>query len=91
MSQFLWIAVGVLLLYFALRVVQLKRASLPFLVAYPVFVVVLLGGSAAVFLGASWAGVRLGLTKEVSLAVVFGCTGVGVALLWIVARRLIGR
>lgn len=90
MSPFLWIVVAVLLLYFALRVVQLKRSSLPFVVAYPLFVTVLLGGAVAVFVAANWVAVSLGLERGVSLAVVFGSTAVSVILLWLVARRLIG-
>ena len=89
MSQFLWIAVGVLLLYFALRVVQMKRASLPFLIAYPLFVAVFFGGSVGVFVGMSWLSASFGLAKEASLLAVFGVTAVGVVLLWFVARRLI--
>ncbi|MBP6012328.1 MAG: hypothetical protein KBA31_08890 [Alphaproteobacteria bacterium] len=89
MSQALPIALGALLLYFALRVVQMKRASLPFLLAYPLFIVVLLGGSVAVFLGASWAVVLLGLSKDMSLAVVGGVTVLSVIALWRLARRLI--
>ena len=90
MSQFLWIVVGALLLYLALRVVQLKRASLPFVAAYPLFVAVFFGGSVAVFLGVSWVSVWLGLAHEVSLVGVFGATSIGAVLLWIAARRMIG-
>lgn len=89
MSQALPIAIGALLLYFALRVVQMKRASLPFLLAYPLFVVVLLGGSAGAFIGASWAVVSLGLSKEASLGVAFGVTALSAIALWWFARRLI--
>lgn len=90
MSQFLWIAVVLLLLYLALRVVQLKRASMPFLVAYPLFVIVFFGGAVALFVAMSWLSVWLNLGKEAALAVSFGATSAGVVLLWIVARRLIG-
>lgn len=89
MTPFLWAAVGVLLVYFALRVVQMKRASMPFLVAYPLFVLVLLGGSVAVFLGASWIAGLVPLAREAALACVFGVTAIAVIVLWRIARRLI--
>ena len=90
MSSFVWVTIGAFLLYLALRVVQLKRASLPFLIAYPLFVTVFLGGAAGVFIAASWASAALELEKEMSLMVTFGATLVGVVLLWIAARRMIG-
>jgi hypothetical protein len=63
--------------------------SLPFVVAYLVFVVVLVGGGVAVFVGSSWAAVWLGLGKEAALGATFSATVVSLFFLWWVARRAI--
>lgn len=81
-------AAAVLLLLFGVRVARMPR-SLPFVVAYLVFVVVLVGGGIAVFLGSSWAAVWLGLSKEAALGMTFGATLVSLFFLWWVARRAI--
>lgn len=90
MSQLAWGALAALLLYFALRVATMKR-SMPFVFAYPLFVLILLGGGIAVFLGASWAAVWLGLAREPALVAIFGVTAVSLFLLWWLARRVIVR
>lgn len=90
MSQLAWGALAALLLYFALRVATMKR-SMPFVFAYPVFVFILLGGGIAVFIGASWGAVWLGLAREAALIAVFGVTAVSLFLLWWLARRAIVR
>jgi hypothetical protein len=91
MSQFAWVALAALLLYFALRVWRLKRPSLPFLIAYPLFVAVLLGGALATFVAASRAAASFGYTAEdpIALAGVFGVTGLASLVLWWIARRTI--
>lgn len=81
-------AAALLLVVFGVRVARMPR-SLPFLVAYLVFVVVLVGGGVAVFLGTSWAAVALRLGKEAALAATFGTTLVSLFFLWWVARRAI--
>ena len=82
-------ALAALLLYLALRVVQMKRRSLPFLVAYPLFVLILWGGAIVVFVVASNVASGLSLTKEARLVVVYGATGIATIVLWLVARRII--
>lgn len=59
MTQFALVALVALALYFALRVARIKRPSMPFLVAYPLFVLILVGGGVAVFVGASNAAAGL--------------------------------
>ena len=81
-------AAAVLLVLFGVRVARMPR-SLPFVVAYFVFVVVLVGGGVAVFIGAGWVAVLLRLSKEVALAATFGVTLVSLFFLWWVARRAI--
>ena len=90
MQLFVTIMVGAVLLYLALRVVQMKRPSMPFLIAYPLFVVILLGGGVALFVGFSWGAVLLALGHEASLAYSYGLTALGLFVLWRVARRVIG-
>lgn len=90
MSQVVLIALGALLIYFALRVVQMKRSGLSFFLAYPMFVLILVGGGVAVFVGTSWIAVLLGLGKEASLAAIYGVTALSLFLLWWLARRAIG-
>lgn len=81
-----------LLLYLALRVAQIKRPSLPFLVAYPVFVLIFVGGGLVLFVGLSQIAARLGYGSEDPAAMVgvFGGTGLGLLLLSWIARRAIG-
>jgi len=88
MTQLMLGAAAVLLLLFAVRVARMPR-SLPFVAAYFVFVVVLVGGGLSVFVGASWAAVALGLGKEAALLATFGATLVSLFFLWWVARRAI--
>ena len=85
----MWLAVGVLALYLALRVVQMKRPSMPFIVAYPLFVLIFVGGATALFIGASNAAVALRLEREFALAFTYGLTVVALFVLWRIARRLI--
>ena len=84
-------ALGALLLYLALRVARMKRRSLPFVLAYPLFVLILLGGSAAIFVVASHSAVWAGLDGENPRALIgiYGMTAVGALVLWFVARRAI--
>lgn len=82
-------ALAALLLYLALRVVQMKRRSLPFLVAYPLFVLILWGGAIIVFVVASNVAAGLALAKEAALVVVYGATGIATIALWLIARRII--
>ncbi len=89
MTGYLWVAVGVLALYLALRVVQMKRQSMPFVVAYPLFVMIFVGGAVAIFVGASNAAAVLRLEREFALAFSYGLTIVALFLLWRIARRLI--
>ncbi|MEQ1865847.1 MAG: hypothetical protein ABL996_14510 [Micropepsaceae bacterium] len=89
MSQVLLVAIGALLVHFAYRVVRMKRDGMPFLVAYPVFVLVVLGGGVGLFVGAGWAAVALRLPKEAALVAVYGVTAAGLIVLWFVARRII--
>ncbi len=90
LSQFALIAIGALLLYLALRVVQMKRRSFPFLLAYPAFVLILVGGGVGVFVGAGNAAVALRLGHEVALAFTYGLTVLSLIAFWRIARRLIG-
>lgn len=78
----------VALIYFAVRVARMPR-SVPFVVAYLVFVVVLVGGGIAAFIGTSWLAVALRLGKEAALGFTFGLTTVSLFFLWWVARRAI--
>ena len=80
--------VVLVLVYFAVRVARMPR-SLPFLVAYPLFVFILGGGGVAVFVGASWAATWLRVGREVSLSIALGGTAVGLFVLWWVALRAI--
>ena len=88
MTQLMLGAAIVLLVLFGVRVARMPR-SLPFVVAYFVFVVVLVGGGISVFVGASWAAVLLGLGKEAALGATFSVTLVSLFFLWWVARRAI--
>jgi hypothetical protein len=83
-----WAVAAVALIYFAVRVARMPR-SLPFLLAYPLFVFLLVGGGVAIFVGASWIAVWLGLGKEAALAATFGTTALGLVLMWWVALRAI--
>ena len=83
------LAVGaVALVYFAVRVARMER-TLPFLLAYPLFVFLLVGGGMAIFVGASWVSVWLRLGREAALGATFGTTALGLLLMWWVARRAI--
>ncbi|MEQ1868158.1 MAG: hypothetical protein HOP13_03675 [Alphaproteobacteria bacterium] len=88
MTQLMLGAAAVLLVLFGVRVARMPR-SLPFVAAYLVFVVVLVGGGVAVFLGASWVAVLLRLSKEAALAATFGMTLLSLFFLWWVAKRAI--
>lgn len=90
MSQFAYGIAAAVLLYLVLRVAQMKRAGMPFLIAYPLFVLILVGGGVALFVGFGWGAVALGLGREASLAYTFGLTAVGLFVLWRIARRVIG-
>ncbi len=92
MAYIVWATLVALLLYLALRVVQMKRRSMPFLIAYPLFVLILVGGGICVFLAASRVALTYGFTGEdpVALAGVFGVTGLCLLPLWWLARRAIG-
>lgn len=90
MTQIAWAAVAALLLYFALRVAQMKR-SLPFLIAYPLFVLILVGGGIALFVGTSWVAAMMKLGKEAALIAIYGVTVLGLFVLWWLARRAIAR
>ncbi len=89
MTDYLWIAVGVLALYLALRVVQIKRQSIPFIVAYPLFALIFVGGGTAIFVGATNAAVALQLPRDLALAFSYGLTVVALFFLWRIARRII--
>jgi len=91
MSNVVWAALVALLLYLALRVVQMKRRSIPFLLAYPLFVLIFFGGGIGVFLGASHAAAMRGYTSEdpIVLALVMVATGASLLPLWWIARRVI--
>lgn len=89
MTQLALIALIALMLYLALRVVQMKRPSLPFLVAYPLFVLILWGGAVVVFVVVSKVAAGLALEREAALIVVYGTTGIATVLLWLLARRII--
>jgi hypothetical protein len=88
MTQIMIAAVAALLVYFAIRVARMER-SLPYVVAYPVFVIILVGGGVGVFIGMSWVSVLLGLEREAAFAVIFGATAASLFFLWWVARRAI--
>jgi len=92
MTYIVWATLAALLLYLALRVVQMKRGSMPFLIAYPLFVLILVGGGVGVFLAASHVALAYGYTGEdsVALAGIFGVTGLCLLPLWWLARRVIG-
>jgi multisubunit Na+/H+ antiporter MnhB subunit len=90
MSQFAWAALAALLLYFALRVATMKR-SMPFVFAFPLFVLILLGGGIAVFVAASWVVVLFPLGREEALIALLAVTAVGLFPLWWLARRAITR
>jgi len=91
MSQIVLAVAAALLVYLALRVMQIKRPSLPFLVAYPAFVLIFVGGGLALFVGLSHVAARLGYTGEdpAALVGVFGGTAVGLLALSWIARRAI--
>jgi hypothetical protein len=90
MSQLAYGIVAAVLLYLALRVAQMKRTGMPFLIAYPLFVLIFAGGGIALFIGFSWGAVLLGLGREASLAYSYGLTAIGLFVLWRIARRVIG-
>jgi len=92
MSQIVLAVGAALLAYFALRVVQMKRPSMPFLIAYPVFVVILVGGGVATFVGLAHVAAALGYSSEdpAALAGILGGTGICLLFLWWAARRAIG-
>lgn len=92
MSPVFLIVGAALLVYLALRVAQMKRRSLPFLIAYPLFVLIFLGGGLATFVGMSHVAARLGLSAEdpAAMALVFGTTGLALLALSWIARRAIG-
>ena len=90
MQLFVPIVGGLMLVYFALRVVQMKRPAMPFVVAYPLFVLILVGGGVAIFIGMSWVAVLLRLPHEVALGAIYGVTAVSLFGLWWAARRAIG-
>lgn len=91
MSQLALVIGAALLVYLALRVVKIKRASLPFLIAYPVFVLIFVGGGAALFIGLSHAAVALGYGAKdpAALMAIYGGTALGLLVLSWVARRVI--
>ena len=91
MSHYALVALAALLVYFALRVWRLKRRSLPFVVAYPVFVAILLGGGAIVFIGTSRLAASLGYAAQdpMAMVAVFGATGFALLVLWWIASRAI--
>lgn len=92
MSQLVPVVAAALLVYLALRVVQIKRPSLPFVAAYPAFVLIFAGGGVALFIGLSNLAVRLGYGAEDPAAMVgvFGGTALGLWVLSWIARRAIG-
>lgn len=90
MTQFALIAVVALALYLALRVGRIKRPSMPFLVAYPLFVLILVGGGVAVFVGMSNVAVAYGLGREEGLAAIYGSTALALLILWFIAKRVVG-
>jgi hypothetical protein len=92
MSQIVLVVGVALLVYLALRVVQIKRRSLPFLIAYPVFVLIFAGGGVAAFVGLSHAAARAGYSGEdpAVMVAIFGGTGLALLLLSWIARRVIG-
>jgi hypothetical protein len=91
MSQIALVIGVALLAYLALRVVQIKRASLPFLIAYPIFLLIFVGGGVALFIGLSHGVAALGYTGEhpVGLAAIYGGTALGLLFLGWMARRVI--
>jgi hypothetical protein len=89
MTGFMWGAVGALALYLALRVLQVKRPSMPFVLAYPLFVLIFAGGGVAIFVVAGHSAAALRLERELALAFTYGLTTVALFLLWRIARRLI--
>lgn len=92
MSQILLAVTAALFAYFALRVVQMKRPSMPFLIAYPVFLLIMVGGGLVAFIALSYAAATFGYNSEdaAALAGILGGTGFCLLLLWWVARRAIG-
>jgi hypothetical protein len=92
MSQIALVVGAALLVYLALRVVQIKRPSLPFLIAYPAFVLIFAGGGVALFIGLSHAAARLGYGSEdpAAMVAIFGGTALGLLVLSWIARRAIG-
>lgn len=89
MTQFALVALLALALYLALRVARIKRPSMPFLVAYPLFVLVLVGGGVAVFVGMSQVAAAYGLGREAGLAAIYGATAVSLLILWFIAKRIV--
>lgn len=89
MTQFALVAIVALALYLALRVARLKRPSMPFLVAYALFVLVLVGGGVATFVGMSNVVVAYGLAREMALAATYGTTAVSLLILWFIAKRIV--
>jgi len=92
MSQVALIALAAFLVYLALRVARMRRRSLPFLLAYPLFVLIFVGGSLATFVAAGYGVAQLGFPEEDPrlLIGVYGATLLGAAVLWLIARRAIG-
>jgi len=92
MSQIVLVVGTALLVYLALRVVQIKRPSLPFLIAYPVFVLIFVGGGLVAFVALSRAVAALGYGSEEPAAMVgiFGGTALALLILSWAARRAIG-
>jgi hypothetical protein len=92
MTYIVWATLAALLAYLALRVVQMKRKTMPFVLAYPIFVLILVGGGVAVFLAGSRVALVYGYNGEdtVALAAIFGVTGLCLLPLWWLARRAIG-
>jgi hypothetical protein len=92
MSQIVLAVGAALLAYFALRVVQIKRRSMPFLIAYPLFVAILVGGGLVTFIVLAHVAAAFGYNGEdpVALAGILGGTGFCLLFLWWAARRAIG-
>jgi hypothetical protein len=88
MLHLTWAVAAAALVYFAVRVARMER-SLPFVIAYLVFVAVFVGGGIATFVGASWLAAVLRLGREAALGLTFGVTVLSLFFLWWVARRAI--
>lgn len=90
MQQVALVAFVALLLYLALRVWRMKRPSMPLLIAYPVFLLIMVGGGLVVFIAMSYAAEAYRLSKELTLVAIYGTTTVSLFILWFIARRFIG-